>query len=97
MRPPRKPRLRPEIVADEDQLWSRIDVVLRNDSEIRKASFHVLQAARAVRISVDQLGLAGLLWWEEEHNSRAATAYVVLVKWAFLEGVRHAERRRRPW
>ena len=88
MRHLRFPRLTPRIIRRDEELWQRIDLILRLDPMIRKAAFHVLEAQRHVRRTTNDLGWAAYGWVEEEVNARLVLIAITLVKWAFHEGFR---------
>ncbi len=94
MRKLRLPELTPGIVRNEVELWGRIDEVLRADPRIRRSAHYLLEAQRALRRSTEDLGWSAYGWVEAEHNSRAGLAYLILVRWAFREGVKHGQRGR---
>ena len=94
MRHPRRPTLTPAILRDDPEVWSRIEKVLMGDFYVRKANHYVLDAQRAIRQSTTEFGWNSFLWFETEASSRAVTAYLLLTKWAFWEGVKHGQRQR---
>ncbi len=84
----RYPRLSPKILRRDQELWDRIDQVLRRDPLIRRSAYHVLEAQRALRNRTNDLGWAAYGWLEEETNARLVLIAITLVRWAYWEGVR---------
>jgi hypothetical protein len=87
MRHLRYPKLSPKILRRDQELWERIDEVLRRDPQIRRSAYHVLEAQRALRNRSNDLGWAAFLWLDEEYASRLALIAITLVRWAYWEGV----------
>ena len=89
------PTLTPEIVADDGQLAAAVDELLRTDPDLAKLQAGVIAAQARLRAVLDDAEWAAYLGVDEAVGERLAEAVIVIARWAFDEGIRHAVRRPR--
>ncbi len=83
-----RPRLTPEIVRADDELWKAIDQVVREQRGYRRRRVHLRRCQDQLRRLVDDDAWNVVLDLEAATNDRHAWTLSYLVKWAFDEGLR---------
>lgn len=83
----RRPRLDPQVVADDDLIWEAINAVLMGDAGYKGFRREVIRRQDELRRLVDDDGWQAYLVVEEETNARNEHVLVTVGQWAFAQGV----------
>ena len=87
-----KPRLTTEILRDKSLLADAIDAVTRTDRRFELLTKEVLRFQADLRHIVNDKQWSSYLTLDEAVNDRSAHLTLLLVRWAFNEGLRQRAR-----
>lgn len=85
-RRPRRPKLTPEIIEDDEKLAAVIDDFIRTSPVMRAHARRVRKRHDTLRRAVDDDHWAAVIALDDGHVDRVADLSVLLVRWAFDAG-----------
>lgn len=92
---PPRPLLDPTTVADDHKLAAAVDQIIKTDPTAAALQGEILQLQDRLRAVVDDDGWAAFLALDAKTTERWSELALVLVRWAYEQGVNSCERRPR--